>query len=155
MTGLEVAAGLAAGYVWRKMRRVAGRVDGEVDATLDAGVDRLHEVVVAKLGADTALVRLAEEARSGVEESSRTLERVRLAIEDAAESDRDFGAVLTRLVADLQAMGGKTVVAGDGGAAVGGNVAISSDHGSMAGGVVNIGGPVTLGNPPVPGPVQD
>ena len=48
-----IEAGVAVGYViaWavRKARRVGGRLDSEVDEVIDAGLDRLHEVVAAKL----------------------------------------------------------------------------------------------------------
>ena len=155
VTGLEVVAALAAGYLWRKWRRVSGRADAEVDAVLDAGMDRLHRVVAARLGTDSAVVRLEQEARSGLEQNPRTLERVRLAIEDAADDDPGFREVLERLVAELQSAekaGG--VSAGDGGLAVGGDIHIAAEGGSVAGGVVNVEGGVSLGNPRVPGPDQ-
>ena len=63
---MVVETGVIVGYViaWavRKARRAGGRLDTEVDAAMDAGLDRLHEVVAAKLGADPAWVDLRDEA---------------------------------------------------------------------------------------------
>ncbi|KAB2390486.1 chromosome partitioning protein [Actinomadura montaniterrae] len=155
MTGLELAAaGAAAAWLWRKWRRVAGRADAEVDAALDAGMDRLHEVVAVKLGPDTALMKLQQEAREGEadEPPPVTLERVRLAIADAAADDADFGAAVDDAVASLEeaARVSCKASAGDHGLAAGGNVRVSADRNSLAGGVVDIDGAVSLGTPPVP-----
>lgn len=63
-----IEAGVAAGYViaWavRKARRVGGRLDSEVDEVIDAGLDRLHEVVAAKLNGYPVLAELVEEAEA-------------------------------------------------------------------------------------------
>ncbi len=50
---MVIEAGVVAGYViaWavRKVRRVGGRLDKETDEVIDASLDRLHEVVAARL----------------------------------------------------------------------------------------------------------
>ncbi|MDH6116423.1 flagellar hook-basal body complex protein FliE [Kitasatospora sp. GAS204A] len=154
MTGLEIAVGYLFGWAVRKSRRVAGRADAEVDRGLDAGMDRLHELVSHKLGQDSALHRLTEEAEAGQEQpSDRTRQRVQLALEDAAEQDAGFAEALERAVEQLtqlqaQAPTAGGVSAGDGGQAVGGNVAIDARHGSVA--AVKIAGNVTLGGPAQP-----
>jgi hypothetical protein len=119
-----IEAGVAAGYViaWavRKARRAAGRLDAEADAVIDAGLDKLHTVVVAKLGAHPALDDLAEEAATGDGQVSElTRQQVELAVTAAARRDDEFGQTVTELVAQLQAAeqaGGISVVAGAGSA---------------------------------------
>ncbi|MBC3840853.1 chromosome partitioning protein [Streptacidiphilus sp. 4-A2] len=105
-------------FAWlvRKAKRVAGRADGEVDRTLDEAMDRLHDLVSEKLGEDPALHRLADEAGAGQEQpGDRTRQRVRLALEDAAEQDPGFREALERAVEQVRfldraapAMGGVT-----------------------------------------------
>ncbi|MER5699516.1 hypothetical protein ABT255_53470 [Streptomyces mirabilis] len=153
MTGIEIAVGYLFAWGVRKARRVGDRADAEVDRALDAGMDRLHDLVSRKLDEDPALHRLAEEAGAGQEApSERTRQRVQLAIEDAAEQDRDFAEALNSAVEQLQKLGpAGTASAGDGGVAVGGNVSIHSESGSAAAWTM---GDVNLGNPPQPGPRQ-
>lgn len=158
MTGIEIAVGYVFAWLVRKAKRVAGRADEEIDRTLDEAMDRLHDLVSGKLGEDSALHRLTEEAEAGQERpGDRTRQRVQLALEDAAEQDPGFLEALNRAVEQVQfldraapASGG--VRAGDGGAAIGGDTHIKADHGSAA--AVNMGN-VTLGNPTQPGPQQD
>jgi hypothetical protein len=154
MTGIELAVGYVAAWAWRKARRVAGRADAEVDQVLDAGMDRLHQLVSSKLAGDRALAQLEAEAGANLDAESaspRTRERVRLALEDAAEADGDFAAQLAALVEQLQeAKASQGVVAGDHGLAAGGDVDVHAEGGSVAGGVIH--GNVNLGNPPPPGP---
>lgn len=73
---MVVEAGLAAGYLvgWalRKARRAGGRLDAEADAVIDAGLDRLHEVVKAKLAGHPILTELVEEAEAAGEVSELT-----------------------------------------------------------------------------------
>jgi broad specificity phosphatase PhoE len=154
MTGIELVIGYVAAWAWQKARRVAGRADAEVDQALDAGMDRLHELVAGKLAGDRALAQLETEAGSNLEVESvspRTRERVRLALEEAVETDPDFGDRLAEVVAQLQkAEGQPGVAAGEHGLAVGGDVDIHAEGGSVAGGVIH--GNVNVGNPPPPGP---
>jgi hypothetical protein len=119
MSGIEVAVGCLFAWAVRKARRVAGRADTEVDRGLDAAMDHLHEVVSRKLGQDSALARLAEEAEEGREEpTGRTRQRLQLALEDAGEHDPDFAEALRQAVAQVQAASGP---GGGGGHAVSGN----------------------------------
>ncbi|MFB7337781.1 hypothetical protein ACFC00_40230 [Streptomyces adustus] len=106
MTGVEIAVGYLCAWLVGKARRVAGRADAEVDRGLDAGMDRLHELVSAKLGADPALARAREEAGAGQgEPSERTRQRLVLALEDAAETDQDFAAALKQALAAVREAG--------------------------------------------------
>jgi hypothetical protein len=149
VTGLEIAVGFLVGWAVRKLRRVGQGVDAEVDRALDAGLDRLHDLVSGKLGADPALAKLTAEVEQTGESSSRTQQRVQLALEDAVEDDHAFASELAVLVEHLQdverQVGG--VVAGRQGVAISGGV--NADHGSVAIGGVT-GGEVSIGRPPDP-----
>lgn len=112
--GIEIAVGFLIAWVVRKAGRVGRRVDTEVDQVLDAGLDRLHDLVVAKLGGDPALEKLQSEAGESGEVGARTQARVRLALEEAAEQDLAFAAEFEAAVAQVQA-----AQRGDGGAAAG------------------------------------
>jgi len=104
--GLELVVGYLAAWAWLKARRVAGRADTEVDAALDAGMNRLHEMIAAKLAADPALEQLEIHAGADLDQVTipdRTRERVRLSLEDAVEADTVFAARLEELVAELRA----------------------------------------------------
>jgi hypothetical protein len=101
--GFEVAVGFLIAWVVRKMGRVGRRVDTEVDQVLDAGLDRLHDVVAAKLGGDPALEKLRSEAGESGEVGPRTQARVRLALEEAVEQDPAFAAEFEAAVAQVQA----------------------------------------------------
>ncbi|WP_280722006.1 hypothetical protein [Kitasatospora sp. MAA4] len=106
MTGVEIAVGYLFAWMVRKATRVAGRADAEVDRALDEGMDRLHEVVSARLGPDPALERAQEEAEAGRDApSERTRRRLIDAVEDAAERDPGFAQELARALAALQATG--------------------------------------------------
>ncbi len=147
VTGLELVAGYAVGYLLQKWRRVAGRVDTEVDHALDTGMDRMHELISTKLVGDTALARLEAQASVG-DEKPRTRERVEGAIIDAAEDDPDFAQQLEQLVTQLREhdAGAST---GDYGVAAGRDMNIRAKSGGVAAGVIH--GSVTPGNPPQPG----
>jgi hypothetical protein len=145
MTGVEIAVAYLVAYAWRKARRVAGRADDLVDKGLDAGMDHLHELVEARLGPDPALQQLDAQASSDLDAVAvpqRTIDRVRLALEDEVEKDPGFGTGLHELVARLQVLeekSGTKVVAvtasGDRAVAVGGD---NSGITSTGDGAVNI-----------------
>jgi hypothetical protein len=99
MTGIEVAVGALVGWFLRKAGRAAKRVDGIADDAVDAVLDRAHDLVLAKLGADPAVAKMEREAAETGEVSTRTRERVRMSIEDAAEEDKDFAAEIESLAA--------------------------------------------------------
>jgi hypothetical protein len=103
VVGLEVAVGFLIAWFARKAGRAVKRLDGVGDALVDAGADRLYEVVTAKLGEDSALKQLAVEAAATGDAATRTQDRVRLALEDAAEQDPAFAADLKDAMAPLQA----------------------------------------------------
>jgi hypothetical protein len=152
MMGLELLAGYAVAYLVRKARVVAKRADAEVDQLLDAGMDRLQELVSGKLGDDPALVKLEQEAREGAERP-RTVQRVRLAVEEAAEADAGFAELLEQAVVELRATDPASgVSAGDHGVAAAGDVNIGADRGGVAAGVID--GSVSTGNPRPPGPAS-
>lgn len=102
MVGLELVAGYLVAWGVRKLRRVGTRLDEETDEVIDAGLDRLHDAIAAKLGADPALEKLEEEVSQGLEPSDRTLRRVQDAVEEAVEEDPEFGAALDALLAMLE-----------------------------------------------------
>ncbi|MEU8471903.1 hypothetical protein AB0F30_29020 [Streptomyces sp. NPDC029006] len=105
MTGVEVAVGYVFAWLVRKAHRLRGRADGEVDRALDAGMNRLHDLVSAKLGQDPALERAQEEAETGQEElTDRTRRRLTDSLGDAVERDGDFAVALEELLKQLQAM---------------------------------------------------
>jgi hypothetical protein len=92
---VELVVGYLVGWAVRKARRVTGRADADVNQVLDAGMDRLHEVVVSRLGRDPALEQTLTEAASGEEAvSDRTRMRLRLALEEATEQDPNFQRAL-------------------------------------------------------------
>ena len=113
MVGLELVAGYLAAWGVRKLRRVGTRLDEETDEVIDAGLDRLHDAISAKLGADPALGKLEDEVSQGLEPSDRTLRRIQDAVEEAAEADADFGITIEALIARLEeARDGAPSVAG-------------------------------------------
>jgi hypothetical protein len=142
MIGLDVVVGFLVAWVVRKARRVAGRVDAEIDQALDASLDRLHEVVVGKLGGDPSVEKLQAEVEKSGTASPRTQDRVRLALEDAVEEDSDFAAALEAALSRVQtALGAGGARAGHQGVAISGDV--RADHGGVAFGGVT-GGSVWL-----------
>lgn len=146
MIGLELLAAYATGYLVRKARRVPE--DANVDQLLDAGVDALYELVAGVLGDEPSLVKLQQEGTVGIE-SERTRQRVKLAIEDAADADPEFAAELERVVADLRASDPHVAASGDGNVVAGHDVNISATGGGVAAGVID--GSVMQGNPPTSG----
>jgi hypothetical protein len=152
MTGLELVAGYLVAWVVRKARRVAARADAEVDDAVNVGIERLHDLINAKLGGDSALKRLEAEAAERGEATQRTRERVRLAVEDAVEADHAFAARLEEILANLQPAGTAAVSVQDHAVAAGGDVRIEAELGGVAAGVIH--GHVTPGNPSRPGPAS-
>ncbi|WP_433917378.1 hypothetical protein OIE50_50795 [Streptomyces canus] len=114
---MVIEAGVVAGYViaWalRKTRRVGSRLDAEVDATVDAGLERLHTLVAAKLGALPALDDVTEDAAG---DASRVSEPLQLALTAAAHEDDNFARTVNELVTLLRAAekaAGTQVVSGN------------------------------------------
>ena len=147
-----IEASVVVGYVisWalRKATRVSRRVDEEVDAVLDVGLDKLHEVVAAKLGADPALVDLHEEAAAGQQVSELTRQRVELSVQAAAHKDDAFTETVAALVDQLRQAehaGGRAAAVGQGAVAVSGDVDIHAETGGAA--ALQMGN-VRIGYPP-------
>ncbi len=155
---MVIEAGVVAGYMiaWavRKARRVGGRLDAEADEVIDASLDRLHEVVVAKLGGHPVLAELVEEAEAagnGGEVSDLTRQQVELALTAAARKDDDFGQAVTEMVARLreaEQATGRPVIAGPGSAVFTGSARVSGKiaFGQVAGNV-HIGHPLGPSQP--------
>ncbi len=130
---IEVAVGVLVAWFARKAGKVGKRLDGLTDEVIDASAAKLHDLVMAKLGGDQAVAKLAAEAASTGEASARTQDRVRLALEDAVEEDPAFASALRAAVPALST--------GTQGVAIGGNVA--ADRGGVAIGGIT-GGSVTV-----------
>jgi hypothetical protein len=131
---IEVAVGLLVAWFARKAGRVGKRLDGITDEAIDASAAKLHDLVMAKLGTDPALAKLAAEAAETGDAGDRTKARVQLALEEAVEEDAQFAAALETLVPA-------------GGVTIAGNV--TADHGGIAIGGVT-GGSVTIDRPSGP-----
>lgn len=151
---MVIEAGVAAGYViaWavRKARRTGERLDAEADAVIDASLDRLHEVVAARLSGHPVLTELVQEAEQVGEVSELTRQQTELALEAVARKDEAFALTVTDLVARLRAaeqMSG-SVAAGPGSAVFTGDVhAEARDRATVIGQAAN----VYIGREP-PGP---
>jgi hypothetical protein len=117
--GLEVAVGFLIAWFARKAGRAWKRVDGIADEVLDAQLDRLCKPIVAKLGSDAALRQLEAEASQTGDAVARTQERVKLALEEAAEQDPAFAADLKAAVANASPIAIAGNVRADGGLAIG------------------------------------
>jgi len=146
---VEVAlvTGYLIAWAWRKARRVGAGLDKEVDQAVDAGLDRLHDLVSAKLGADPALEKLQGEAAATGGATDRTQRRVEDAVAEAAEEDTTFAGALEAILGELavSAPAAGVIAGGDRSAAVGGNAEVRADRGSAAALTM---GDVTLGAPP-------
>ncbi|MFI5938631.1 chromosome partitioning protein [Actinoplanes sp. NPDC051494] len=141
----SVVAGMVIAWAVRKARHAAGRADETVDAAIDMGADRLHEVVLAKLGVPVQ-EDLAQEAagESGLV-SELTRQQVELAVAAAARRDEEFAQTVTDLVArlqDAQRAAGTQILAAPGSAVfTGGVTATAHDEATAIGqaGTVHIG----------------
>lgn len=139
---MVIEAGVAVGYLvsWavRKVRRTAGRLDAEVDQVIDDGLDRLHEVVVAKLGDHPALAEMVQEAEAAGEAdgvSDLTRRRVELELVAAARKDDAFGQALMESVAQVQEAeqaAGHSLATATGPAVFTGNARAQADSGGIA-----------------------
>ncbi|MGW5325697.1 hypothetical protein [Streptomyces sp. NPDC004014] len=120
MTGVEIAVGCLFAWAARKARRVGARADQETDRALDAAMDRVHAVVSAKLGQETALARLDEEAAAGRgEPTPETRQWLQIVLKDAVERDEAFAQALRDALAQLPPAPGQGA---PGGYSVQGNV---------------------------------
>jgi hypothetical protein len=153
MVGLDLVVGYLAAWAVRKARRAGESLDHDTDLVLDSWLERLHDLVAAKLGAGAPLEILDAEAEKSGEVSDQARQLVATALAEAADRDQDFATRVARFVTEMQ-RGGLGGVATGGtvrAAAVGGVAEIRADRGSAAAltmGDVRIGVPP---DPPAPG----
>ncbi|OXM50291.1 chromosome partitioning protein [Amycolatopsis thailandensis] len=130
--GLEVAVGFLIAWAAGKVRRAGSQLDGVADAVVDASAVRLRDVLLRKLGGDSAVKRLQLEAGETGDVSDLTRQRVNLAIEDAVEQDPQFATELKAAIAeaakddDFVATYGTTTVTGTAHAHATGSIAIGA-----------------------------
>jgi hypothetical protein len=158
-----IEVGVVTGYViaWavRKARRAGGRLDNEADAVIDAGLDRLHEMVAARLAHHPAIAELVEEAEQAAlndgQVSDLTRQQVESALAAAARQDEAFAMRLAKLAASVrEAQRAKEpVMARQGAAVFTGDSHAGADRGGIAFG--QVAGHVhivrEIGNPSPPG----
>jgi hypothetical protein len=107
---------------------------------------RVHDLITARLGEDTALRQLQAEIESGAEQPNTwTVRRAELAVAEAADGDPAFAARLRELLVEVEQA---RRAAGAPALQVFGDMEVRADGGSVAAGVIT--GAVTLGNPPRP-----
>jgi hypothetical protein len=99
--GLEVVIGALVAWAIAKARRAGGATDEIVDEAIDAGMEKVHDVVMAKLGQDPALTKLEIEAATSGDVTPRTRQRAELAIADAIDEDPGFADELRDALAEL------------------------------------------------------
>jgi hypothetical protein len=135
VVGLDVALGAVVSWLWRKGRRAGTSLDQDADLVLDTSTERLHALLVKKLGGDPALAQLEAQASAESQSQSvapRTIQRVGLAVEDAAEQDPEFAKELEPLVrAVVEAARAAVTASGARSIAIGGKnsgIASTGDH---------------------------
>jgi hypothetical protein len=99
--GLEVAIGALIAWAIAKARRAGREADELVDDVIDTGMEKVHDVVLAKLGQDPALAKLEIEAATSGDVTPRTRQRVELALADAVEGDPGFADRLREAISGL------------------------------------------------------
>lgn len=110
MTDVEIAVGLLITRLVRQALLDSDRADMKVNESFEVALRAVHELVVAKLGADPALERLQIEASSSGEVRPRTQARLALSLEDAVEEDAEFAKNLEHAVNDARTAGQSEVV---------------------------------------------
>jgi hypothetical protein len=143
--GLEVAVGFLIAWAIGKARRAGKQLDGVADQIVDASAARLRDVLLRKLGNDSAMQRLQLEAVETGRVSDRTQQRITLALEDAVEQDTEFANELTSALAQAEKNG--ALVATSGGTVISGT-ATATGQGSVAIGAV--GRDANMGQAPDP-----
>lgn len=102
MTGFEVVVGFLVAWTARRAKHLGDGLGSEADQVLDKALEALHKLVSDKLGGDPAIARLDAEAEQDGDATSRTMQRVILSLEDAAERDESFARSLTALVNEAE-----------------------------------------------------
>lgn len=137
VVGLDVALGAVGGWLWRKGRRAGASLDQDADLVVDSSTERLHALLVRKLGTDPAFAQLEAQAVASTQApvvTPRTIQRVELAVQDAAEQDPGFARELEPLVRAVNEAARATVTAsGERSIAIGrdNNGIISAGDGSI------------------------
>jgi len=146
LIGIEVVAGYLLAWLIRKASHVGKRVDEEVDHTLDLSMDRVHKVVSEKLGSDSAVAQLEAEAHGQIK-NDRTLQRVQLAIDEAADTDPAFRRNLIYALEEARDSGATKIL--DHGMVAGRDIKVKNTSSGVAAGMIQ--GSVHQGDPPSPG----
>jgi hypothetical protein len=139
LTGVELVVTALAAWSLAKARRAARRADGIVDDVIDTGLEKVHDIVLAKLGDDDAIAKLELEAATTAEVSARTRERAGVVLAEAVESDADFAAALAAAMSELRSSPEPAAGQSVSGTVRGSNIMI----GGNVGGSVNITGGTT------------
>ncbi|GAA2837495.1 hypothetical protein GCM10010441_72310 [Kitasatospora paracochleata] len=159
---VETAVACAIAWALRKARRVGDRADIEVDYALDSAMDRVHQVVVDRLGPGGDVERLELEAafahQRNPEQAEQTLaagltrHSIETVLTQAVNTDEVFAARLESAVAEYRDAASKASPEAFGayGVTVGGNLQIKADQGAVAGAVIHVQGNLNLGNAPRP-----
>ncbi|WP_116206476.1 chromosome partitioning protein [Amycolatopsis circi] len=125
--GFEVVLGALIAWAVGKARRAGKTLDGVADEVVDAAAAKARakvlELVLGKVGTDSAVAKLDEEVTASGQVSKLTRTRVELAVTAAGQDDPDFAAALTAAVAEVERHGG--VVAAHGGTVITGTAATS------------------------------
>lgn len=143
--GLEFAVGVLIAWVIGKARRAGKQLDEVADQVVDAAAVRVRELLLSKLGADSAVQQLLLEGEQTGEVSDRTRQRVELALEEVTYKDTQFA---TELNAALTAAAERTdskLVATHGGTAVSGNASASGAGSSAIGAIGTVSGDLSSG----------
>jgi hypothetical protein len=143
--GLEVVVGFLIAWAAGKARRAGKQLDGVADQVVDASAVRLRDVLLRKLGGDSAVQRLQVEAAETGEVSDRTQQRVTLALEDAVDQDPQFADELKEALAEAEKNGG--LVATTGGTVISGTATATGTRSVAIG---TVGRDANLGHTPDP-----
>jgi hypothetical protein len=105
MVGLELVAGYLVAWGVRRLKPIGKRLDEEADEVIDMELDRLHDAIATKLGADPALAKLEAEISQGTRPDDLTLRQVQDAVAVAAKDDFGFGALIEAVLKRLAESG--------------------------------------------------
>lgn len=143
--GPELAVGMLIAWVIAKTRRAGKQLDGVADQMVDAAAVRVRELVLGKLGADSAVQQLLLEGEQGGEVSDRTRRRVELALEDVTEKDTQFAIELRAALATAAESANIHLEDTHGGTAISGSASASGAGGSAIGAIGAVGGNLSTG----------
>ncbi|MFG2595786.1 hypothetical protein [Streptomyces sp. NPDC048462] len=104
--GMDVAVGMLIMWAVGKARRAGGQLNGLTDHTMELLVQRLWELVDAKLGGDPAIQQLVSESRENGDATAPARTRAENVLRDAADQDPRFAAQLEAILSN--AGGGNT-----------------------------------------------